>query len=108
MGLWEEVKEVLKEISLVKIKNEVHLHGDINLPFKGDTIHYSVPPEARQKIEGIEITPELQKEYDRKFVEYIKDKESKIAPLSEKERLTNVAGVSVSTAVEVMTTTTTS
>ena len=107
MGLWEEVKEILKEFSLVKIKNEVHIRGDINLPFKGDVIHYSVPPEARIKIGSTEITPEMEKQYDRKFFEYMKARESKIASLPEKQRLTNVAGLSVSTAVEVLTTTTT-
>lgn len=107
MGFLNEVKEIFKGFSLVKIKTEVHLHGDINLPFKGDTIQYSVPPEDRTKISSTEITPEMEKEYDRKFFEYMKARESKIAPLPEKERLTNVAGVSVSTAVEVLTTTTT-
>lgn len=106
MGFWDEMKKIIKEFSLVKIKNEVHLHGDINIPFRGDTIHYNVPPDARIKIGSTEITQELQEKYDRKVTEYLKAKESQLASLPEGERSTQVAGTTVATAVEVLTTTT--
>ena len=104
MSFWDDVKEIFKNFKLVEIKNEAHLHGDINIPFKGDTIHHSIRPEDRIKIASTEITPEMEKEYERKFLEFMKIKEAQLASLPEKEWNTQVAGTSVSTAVEVLTT----
>lgn len=102
MGIWDEVKKIFKNFKLVEIKNEVHLHGDVNLNYKGDNIHYSVPEEKRSKISSIKVTPELEKEYESKFVEFVKARESYLASLPEDEMRVEVASTSVSTAVEIL------
>ena len=107
MGFWDEVKKIFKNFKLVEIKNEVHLHGDINIPFKGDTIHYSVPESARVRIASSGVTPEMEKAYEVKVHEAVKAKESVLVGLPEKERNKAIAETSVASAVEVLTTTTT-
>ena len=83
------------------------MHGDINLPLKGDTIHVSVPPEQRSKILSTEISSELEAKYKSEVEHALMAKESYLASLPEVEREKQIVQTSISTAVNVMSTSTT-
>ena len=107
MAVWDEVKDILGRIKLVEIKNEVHMHGDINMPFKGDTIHQSVTHEEQIKISSTEVTPDLEREYHRKFYEFVRAREAYFSSLPADQRKKEIAKTSIASAVTAMTTTTT-
>ena len=102
MGVWDDVKDILKNIRLVEVKQNINLYGDINLPLKGDTIHYSVPESARMRISSSGVTPEMEKEYEIRVHENIKAKESVLAGLPEEQRKKLIAESTVATALDVL------
>jgi hypothetical protein len=107
MGLWDEFKDILGRIKLVEIKNEVHMHGDINMPFKGDTIHQSVTQEERTKISSTDVTPDLEKEYHRKMRELVEARKAYFESLPAEKRERVLTQTSIASAVSVLSTSTT-
>ncbi|MFQ5917840.1 MAG: hypothetical protein ACE5I0_08540 [Candidatus Binatia bacterium] len=104
MGFLDEVKDIVSKFRLVQIKNEVHLHGDVNMNYKGNNIHYSVPPAARKRIASSGVTPEMEAEYESKVQQAMEERKSYLESLPEKERNKLIAETSVASAVDVLTT----
>ncbi len=102
MGILEIVKEILSSLNLFTIKNEINLHGDINIPLKCDTVHYTVPKEAQIKISKAEVTPEMEKTLEQHVIKYVKSRQPYLEKLTEKQRSLDIAGTSVATAVRVL------
>jgi len=102
MGILDIVKEIVGSFNLVKIKNVVNNYGDINIPFKGDTIHHSVPKEDQVKIKNAKITPDMEKLLEQKLMEYVKIKRPFLEKLSEKQISMDIAGTSVATSVSIL------
>ncbi|MFX0202437.1 MAG: hypothetical protein ACFFCW_40545 [Candidatus Hodarchaeota archaeon] len=103
MGVWDEIKDAISKFKPIEIKQEVVLHGDININYKGNNIHYSVSAEDRQRIGSTEVTPELEAEYERRAEEALRSKESYLESLPEDERSRLIGETTVASAIGILT-----
>ena len=103
MGVWDEIKDAISRFKPIEVKQKIVLHGDININYKGNNIHYSVSAEDRLKIGSTEVTPELESEYQRKAEEALRSKESYLKSLPEKERGRIIGETTLSSALDILT-----